>query len=615
MGVLNNKNMSFAVGDWLVQPHIDQISTAAERQYLRPQLMDVLVYLANLQGQVATLETIHEDLWSGKVVSSGTIYNCIAELRQALAKDNKNLTYIETIPKKGYRLAAPVVALLADTVHSSSHGASVAILPLLNRSEDADAEHLCEGIAEEIIYLLSKVNCLKVFSAFTLKDEMLDPRVVGLRFSAQTVLTGSLKKSAEKLRLSFRLDDVSSGETLWSDRYDQHLSDVFELQDTVARQVVSAVSTAFDIESGEASLLENSGTCSLEAFNAFLLGKHSLSKSTSQSYDDAIGHFEQAIEIDPSFARAHYRLYLTSYMKRRLHRAGDEYLEKARAAASNAKKHGYKPALPWIHIHRRLHRNIRPDHRELALEALEKIRKYDPEWGCFGYEQLTWILPAAGFFQATLDFANRMFDSPTHNFEDSDVDEELPHYYAAVGQLEMSIQLWSGAIQKDPIRPLFRFNRSLLYTRTGQIDYAEGDIATLDAGTYRDISKAFYWFWRDQPDRIMAYHQRLRDNPETHPSLLLYTCCMLGDFDSAIVEYEKSVNSQSRSYVDFGPLRSTCRARLPLDMVNRLERHPGFQRLLEQEGVDEAWRRELMERVNDLFDITGIQIREEENES
>jgi len=67
--------------------------------------MEVLVYLANLRGQVATLESIHDDVWSGKVVSSGTIYNCIAELRQAFARDGDTLEYIETLPKKGYRLS------------------------------------------------------------------------------------------------------------------------------------------------------------------------------------------------------------------------------------------------------------------------------------------------------------------------------------------------------------------------------------------------------------------------------------------------------------------------------------------------------------------------------
>ena len=82
--VVDQSNKPFAVGDWLVEPEVDQISTVNRRLYLRPQLMEVLVYLAGLRGRVATLDSIHDDLWVGKVVSSGTIYNCIAELRQAL---------------------------------------------------------------------------------------------------------------------------------------------------------------------------------------------------------------------------------------------------------------------------------------------------------------------------------------------------------------------------------------------------------------------------------------------------------------------------------------------------------------------------------------------------
>ena len=72
---------SFAVGDWLVEPSLNRISTVSASVALRPQLMELLVYLANMEGKVATLESIHDDLWSGKIVSSGTIYNCIAELR------------------------------------------------------------------------------------------------------------------------------------------------------------------------------------------------------------------------------------------------------------------------------------------------------------------------------------------------------------------------------------------------------------------------------------------------------------------------------------------------------------------------------------------------------
>lgn len=607
----NNKknNDSFAVGDWLVQPDIDRISTASETIYLRPQLMEVLVYLADLQGQVATLESIHDDLWSGKIVSSGTIYNCIAELRQALSKDGKNLSYIETIPKKGYRLATPVVAMPA--VEQS--GSSIAILPLANRSRDADIEYLCDGLAEEILHRLSKVGGLKVFSALSLKQAHLDPRVVGLKFGVQMVLIGSLQRSGNQLRLTFRLDRVANAETVWSDRYDREFEDIFNLQDTVARQVVSAMSPALDISEASMPLLENAGTQSLEAFNAFLLGKHAQSKTTVQSYDEAIRYYEQAVEIAPSFARAHYCLYLASYMKRRLYGVDRSFLAKARLAAANAKKQGYQPAVPWIHIQRRLYRDTQPNIKDLAMEAIDKIRNPDPEWGSFAYEQLSWVLPAAGFFKATLDFAKHMLDSPLHNFQDSDADEELHSYYAAAGQLEKAIRQLSSIIQKDPAGPFFRMERSILYSRTGQFDYAKRDIESLGDGRYSLQAQAFYYFWRDEPSRVIEIHSQLCKISNVHPNFLLYSYSLTGDFDAAMKQYARAVNSLLRGYIDFGPLRAVTRSKLPMSLVAQLEQHPDFTLLLETEGIDDAWCIELMERVNELTEITGIRINPDDD--
>lgn len=600
-------SQSFAVGGWLVQPEIDQISTTTETVYLRPQLMEVLVYLADLQGQVATLESIHDDLWSGKVVSSGTIYNCIAELRQALAKDGKNISYIETIPKKGYRLAAPIVAMPMVPA-GDSHGASVAILPLSNRSNDPAIEYLCNGLAEEILHRLSKVSGLKVFSAFSLKKENLDPRVIGLRFGVQMVLIGSLQQSGKQLRLTFRLEQVANGETVWSDRYDQEISDIFALQDTVAKQVVNAMSPALDIGEAGMSLLLSAGTQSLEAFNAFLLGNHAESTTTTQGYDEAIECFEQAVSIDPSFARAHYRLYLASYMKRRLYGMDSSFLDKARIAAANAKQQGYQPPVPWIHIQRRLYRETQPNIKKLAQEAIDKILHPDPQWGSFAYEQLSWVLPAAGYFQATVAFAKHMLDSPLHNFQDSDAEEELPAYYAAAGQFENALRQLSSLIQKDPNRPFFRMERSLLYSRTGQFEYAMRDIDELADGSYRYQAQAFYYFWQDKPDRVGEMHQRNCAISDIHPNFLLHTYCLVGNFDAAMEQYARAVNSLLRGYVDFGPLRAVTRARLPATLVSQLEQHSGFVSLLEKEGIDDAWRNKLMEQVNELAGITGIRI-------
>ena len=605
--MVQSARMAFSVGDWLVEPESSRISTATESVYLRRQLMEVLVYLAEQRGRVVTLETLHDDLWRGKVVTSGTIYNCIADLRQALARDGRNIEYIETIPKSGYRLKMPVVATAvpADSV------ASVALLPLVNRSADPQVEYLCEGLMDEVLHHLKQFAGLRVFSAFTLKDENLDPRVVGLRFGTRTVLTGSLRKVDQLLRLTFRLDDVETGESLWADRYDHALASVLDLQETVAREVAYALRPSLGLVTGQTAATGRDAPSSFEALNAFLLGKYALSKGTEQAFDKAIGYFEKAIELDPGFGRAHYRLYLACHHRRRNHGDDAALLDKSRQAAASARACGYKSPVPWIHIERRLYPDRRPATPELADEAIRKIVEHDREWGSFAYEQLTWVLSAAGLFQATRDFALHMFDSPEHNYEDSDADEELPNYYAAIGEYDEAIRLWSSEIQKDPERSLFRYERSVLYSRTGQFEYAARDIEVLGDAKFAIMAKAVYHFWRRETDRIREYHDRLMAMRHIHPSYLVFSSCMLGDLDAAIDQYEEAVNSRSRSFVDLGPLRAMARGRLPPELNEQLEGHPRFQALLLEHGITDAWRARLVAQLNAISPITGIRVTPE----
>ena len=599
---------SFAVGDWLVEPSIGRMSTATERVQLRSQLMEVLVYLANLDGQVATLESIHDDLWSGKVVSSGTIYNCIAELRQAFSTGGSAIDYIETLPKKGYRLAAPIVSRPTQAAEDSEV-CSIAILPLTNRGIDTDIDYLCEGISEELLFGLSNVASLRVFSANSLKDEKLEARVVGLRFGTQFVLSGSLQSAGKKLRAMFQLQSVADGEIIWSGRYDQSLDDLLDLQDTVANQVVSALAPTLAGTSSESQLLKGSGTRNLDALNAFLLGKHALSRYTLRAFDEAIEYFERAIAIDASFARVHYRLYLAYYMKRRSFGVGQGCLEKARLAAETARRTGYEPAVPWVHIQRRLYRDTRLSSKELALEAIDKLSDKDSDWGSFAYEQLTWVLADAGLFKACLDFAKLMLASPDHNFEDSDADEEVPHYTAACGRFDEAIRLWSGLIQKDPARPLFRNERSILYSRTEQFDYAAKDIDALDSPRHKALSRAFDAYYQGNIEDTEKCHQQLLGLENVHPSYQLWTYCLVGDIESGLAAYEESVNADGRSYIDFGNVRAMSRGKLPMSIVTELEDHPRFRDLMIKEGIDEDWQSELIDRLNDVSEVTGIVVR------
>jgi len=598
---------AFAIGDWLVEPELNRISTATESVYLRRQLMEVLVYLAARDGRVVTLETLHDELWRGKVVSSGTIYNCIADLRQALARDGRGVEYIETIPKAGYRLKPPAVTPAVAT----GAGASVALLPLANRSGDPQVDYLCEGVVDEVLQQLKQVRGLKVFSAFTLKEEPLDPRVVGLRFGATSVLSGSLQKSGERLRLSFRLDDVDSGESLWAGRYDHVLTDVLEVQEQVAREVAQALKPALGTQPVPPPSPAAGSPHSFEALNAFLLGRHALSKGTEEAYDEAIRYFENATSLDPHFGRAHYRLYLACHHRRRNHGDDPALLEKSRAAAARARECGFRPPVPWIHIERRLYPERRPGTRELGAEALRKIAEGDPEWGSFAYEQLTWVLSAAGLFRATRDFALHMFDSPQHDYADSDADEELPNYYAAIGEYDEAIRLWSSEVQKDPERSFFRYERSVLYSRTGQFDYAARDIEALDDRKFRAMALATYHFWRGETDLVRRHHDELVTQGSVHPSYLVFTHCMLEDLDAATQCYARAVSSQARSFVDLGPLRAMARGRLPVELNDRLEQHPRFQALLHEHGITDAWRAELIGQLNAISGLTGIRVEPE----
>ncbi len=596
---------AFAIGDWLVEPELNRISTATESVYLRRQLMEVLVYLAGQQGRVVTLETLHDELWRGKVVSSGTIYNCIADLRQALARDGRGIEYIETIPKTGYRLKPPAIT----QAPAPGAGASIALLPLVNRSGDPQVDYLCEGVVDEVLHHLKQVPGLKVFSAFTLKDEKLEPRVAGLRFGAKSVLSGSLQKADQRLRLGFRLDDVESGETLWAGRYDHVLTDVLEIQEQVAREVAQALRPALGEQPAPPPSAAGRSPQSHEALNAFLLGRHALSKGTEEAYDEAIRYFEKAVRLDPDFGRAHYRLYLACHHKRRNHGDDPALLERSRVAVARARECGFKPPVPWIHIERRLYPERRPGTQALAAEAIRKIVEGDPEWGSFAYEQLTWVLSAAGLFRATRDFALHMFDSPQHDYADSDADEELPNYYAAIGEVDEAIRLWSSEVQKDPERSFFRYERSVLYSRTGQFDYATRDIEALDDRKFRSMALATYHFWRAEPDLLRSYHDELLAQGSVHPSYLVFTHCMLDELDVAVDCYTRAVNSSQRSFIDLGPLRAMARGRLPGELNDRLEQHPRFQALLLEHGVTETWREELAGQLNSISGLTGIRVR------
>mgnify|MGYP001232672378 CR=1 FL=1 len=187
---------------------------------------------------------------------------------------------------------------------------SIAILPLVNRSNDPDNEYLCDGIAEELIAGLAQVEGLGVasqLSSFALKNQSLDVELIGEKLKVDHILSGSVQKAGNRVRISVLLSKVSDGRTLWSEHYNRELDDIFELQEDVARQVIDALKV--ELGADQKMQLVDVGTQNVRAYNVFLLGKHEHLKGTRQSLEQAIIHYQQAAHLDPGFSRVYWWLY------------------------------------------------------------------------------------------------------------------------------------------------------------------------------------------------------------------------------------------------------------------------------------------------------------------
>ncbi len=215
---------------------------------------------------------------------------------------------------------------------------AIAVLPFVNASADPDNEYFSDGMTEELITALTKVEGLEVASrtsVFALKGTREDVRALGQRLGVSVVLEGSVRRAGERLRITARLSDVRHGRTLWAERYDRELADVFALQDEIARTIVDTLRATLLHDLGEPVPVRY--TANLRAYHLYLKGRHAWNRRTSASLAEAIRFFEAAIAEDAGYALAYTGL-ADSYALQLDYRDSpvQEGLERARAEAERA---------------------------------------------------------------------------------------------------------------------------------------------------------------------------------------------------------------------------------------------------------------------------------------
>jgi adenylate cyclase len=180
---------------------------------------------------------------------------------------------------------------------------SIAVLPFQNMSGDPEQEYFADGMVEDIITALSRMRSLFVIarnSSFTYKGQAVDVKEVGRGLGVRYVLEGSVRKAANRVRITGQLIDTTTGAHLWADRFDGALEDIFDLQDQVATSVVGAI--APKLEQAEIERAKRKPTESLVAYDYFLRGSERAYQRTQESVGEALSLFRKSIELDPDFA-------------------------------------------------------------------------------------------------------------------------------------------------------------------------------------------------------------------------------------------------------------------------------------------------------------------------
>ena len=233
-----------------------------------------------------------------------TIHDVVSDLRNLQRRIEFDSEMQQTIFRS---VEARTEAVTSASDFKSSP--SIAVLPFANLSPDPDNEYFCEGIAEELLNALTRIDGLKVAartSAFLFKGKNANVSEIGERLGVKTVLEGSVRKAGNRLRISVQLVNASDGFHLWSERYDREMQDIFDLQDEITLSVIDSLKVK--LLGNERDAVLKRYTDNTKAYELFLKGRYHHFKYTAEGWKRAIEFFEKATEIDPLFAPAYAAL-------------------------------------------------------------------------------------------------------------------------------------------------------------------------------------------------------------------------------------------------------------------------------------------------------------------
>ena len=337
--------LGFQMGPWSVMPERGLLRLDGDEKHIEPLVMDVLVALAECQGDVLSNDQLIDKAWGGRAVTDDVIVRCIAVLRRNLGDKARDPEYIENIPRRGYRLKMPITveekdvrpgpvlatalrpsyywpliagfaavalilffAILRPGVEEDAGIRSLAVFPLECTEED---RIICYSIVDELVSQLLQAQHANYIKVVRSRDSFpRDPtdETIADDLDVDGVFIGGLRRTEGGFRISVEIQNRKDGFVFWSNTYDGSLDEVIGIRSDLVGDAVAKLI-------GEnAKLLEaDSRPKSVEALDAFAAGQYELSGRSAGSIRQAIDWFERTIQLDPAFGPAYIRLAY-SYM-------------------------------------------------------------------------------------------------------------------------------------------------------------------------------------------------------------------------------------------------------------------------------------------------------------
>jgi TolB-like protein len=315
--------------DWLVDTTLNRLQRGDEHVQLEPLAMNVLACLLENPDQVVPIDGLLDRYWSGRHAEPGMVARCVAQIRTGLGDDARKPRYVATIRKRGYRAIGPISQASGTTATAvSAPRSAIAVLPFDDLSPLGDHAWLSNGLAEELVSALARIDGLRVTtrnSADVVKRSGADIRVIGRRLDVGSVVQGAVQAIGESVTVVVHWIDVADELRLWSGRYQRSLVDVLEVQREIAVGIAEAIRGELGIRDAPSAVLAHRyRTQDVRAWTLLRQAAELAATMDVAKEADACELLRQAIAIDPEYSAA-YGL-LARFQSLLDHRVGDRLI-------------------------------------------------------------------------------------------------------------------------------------------------------------------------------------------------------------------------------------------------------------------------------------------------